>query len=232
MKVKVANGGIMVCEKEIPQCAWSIQGETFHTNLKLLSLGSYDVILGMDWLVRHSPMKVHWLEKYMSFRHGGRKIRLQGILPTVAHCSLISEDELEGLDAIQAVCHLVNVCPVFDSSATKDQVNEQLVASLLEQFESLFEEPSGLPSRRPFDHTIPLIPGAKPVNLRPYRYNPFQKNEIERQIREMLQQGVIQHSSSPFASPVLLVQKKDGSWHFCIDYRHLNAITVKNIHCQ
>jgi hypothetical protein len=56
----------------------------------------------------------------------------------------------------------------------------------------------------------------------------MQKNEIEKQIRELIAQGVIQPSASPFASPVLLVGKKDLTWRLCVDYRHLNALTIKN----
>ena len=56
----------------------------------------------------------------------------------------------------------------------------------------------------------------------------MQKTEIERQITTMLQEGLIQLTTSSFASPVLLVNKKDGTWRFCVDYRQLNAITIKH----
>lgn len=64
------------------------------------------------------------------------------------------------------------------------------------------------------------------MNLRPYRYKPEHKSEIEKQVKELLAQGIIQKSHSPFSSPVILVKKKDGTWRLCIDYRHLNAMTV------
>jgi hypothetical protein len=55
------------------------------------------------------------------------------------------------------------------------------------------------------------------------------KDEIERQVKQLLHSGLISLSTSPFASLVLLVQKKDGTWRFCVDYRKLNSLTVKNI---
>lgn len=102
------------------------------------------------------------------------------------------------------------------------------VQQLIQQHNNLFQEPTSLPSHRTFDHHIPLLPGATPVNVKVYRYAPHQNNEIEKQVQEMLRKGLIQESTSPFASPVLLVRKKDGSWRFCVDYRGLNNLTVKN----
>jgi hypothetical protein len=68
------------------------------------------------------------------------------------------------------------------------------------------------------------------VNVPPYRCPPHQKDEIKRQIHQMLWLGIIRHNTSPFASPVLLLRKKDGTWRFCIDYRQFNTITVKHKH--
>ena len=102
----------------------------------------------------------------------------------------------------------------------------QKIKQLLSQYTHLFQEPTTLPPQKNCDHHINLIPGAQPMSVRPYRYTPAQKSEIEKQLSEMLQNGVIRPSSSPYASPVLLVKKKDGTWRFCVDYRHLNSISV------
>lgn len=84
------------------------------------------------------------------------------------------------------------------------------------------------PTQGFFDHAISLVPDATPVNCKPYRYSPLQKDEIEKQVKEMIDAGLITPSMSPYASHVLLVKKKDGSWRFCVDYRRLNALTIKS----
>ncbi|WMV19182.1 hypothetical protein MTR67_012567 [Solanum verrucosum] len=102
------------------------------------------------------------------------------------------------------------------------------VQQVLHEFTSVFGEPTGLPpSRGSFDHHIPLKEGSNPVNARPYRYSPVQKDVIENMVKELKDQGLIRHSCSPFKSPVSLVGKKDGNWRLCVDYRALNQITIK-----
>lgn len=104
----------------------------------------------------------------------------------------------------------------------------QEISELVQQCKSLFEEPSGVPPKRSMTHSIPLLPGAQPFKLRPYSYTPAQKDEIEQQVAQLLRNHMILNSTSPFASPVLLVKKKTGEWRLCVDFGRLNAYTIKN----
>lgn len=103
-----------------------------------------------------------------------------------------------------------------------------LLDELLATFEDVFAEPTGLPPPRVRDHSITLKPNAAPVAVRPYRYPTTHKVELERQCSAMIQQGIVHHTDSAFSSLVLLVKKAGGSWRFCVDYRALNALTVKD----
>jgi hypothetical protein len=99
---------------------------------------------------------------------------------------------------------------------------------LLLKFQQVSVEPTGLSLARGRVHRIHLQPGTMSVVVRPYRYTHDQKLERERQCSRMLQQGVIRPSSLAFSAPVLLVKKHDEARRFCIDYKALNARTIKD----
>jgi hypothetical protein len=75
-------------------------------------------------------------------------------------------------------------------------------------YKDVFNDPQILPPARAYDHAIPLLPIATPINARPYHYSPMHKTEIEKHVQQLLQAGLIVHSHSPFASLVLLVKKR------------------------
>jgi hypothetical protein len=104
----------------------------------------------------------------------------------------------------------------------------QMMEQLLQSFESVFQEPQGLPPARHCDHRIHLKTGTQSVAVRPYRYPQLHKDELERQCTTMLTQGIIQPSTSAFSAPVLLVRKADNYSRFCIDYRALNDCIIKD----
>lgn len=161
-------------------------------------------------------MHVDRKHKWLSIEFQGQPTVIHGLQPLVPSGALLQVRQVEATHVPSS-----ELCQVSESDLPSS------VHQLLCSYRSLFEEPTTLPPSRFCDHTIPLILGARPVNMRPYRFSPTMKDEVEAQVKDMLRSGLIQPSSSAFLSPVILVKKKDHSWCFCVDYRHLNALTVK-----
>ena len=85
-----------------------------------------------------------------------------------------------------------------------------------------------MPPDRDIEFVIDLVPGIAPIAKRPYRMAASELAELKKQFKELQQISFIRPSSSPWGAPVLFVKKKDGSMRFCVDYRALNEVTIKN----
>ena len=148
------------------------------------------MILGLDWLEAHSLMEVHWGQKWIQLQHQGTIVHLVGIMPDLT---------------AGAVLQLCSIEPqqYFDTTAYLVEVQQ-----LIQTYSGLFDPPNQLLASRNCDHSIPPVPRAVPVYSRPYRFSPVIKDEVEKQVKEILASGIIQKSTSPFSSAVLLVRKK------------------------
>ena len=225
LEVKVANGDVIktqgVCE-EVP--IW-LQGHKFVVHLHVLPMGGCDLVLGTQWLGTLGVIQWDFKMLTMSFGYNHRQVLLQGLRSTRSQLqdgdTFLKQSVKKGL-----VLHITFQPQLLTAEGT-DQLPEE-VAALLEEFKSVFAAPEGLPPLRDHEHQITLKEGAQAICQRPYRYPYYQKNEIEKIVKDLLSAGLIRNSSSPFASPVLLVRKVDGSWRMCIDYRALNQETIKD----
>ncbi|KAK9162993.1 hypothetical protein Syun_003895 [Stephania yunnanensis] len=192
-----------------------------------MSMMSSDVLLRMKWLFSLGFSTTDWPSLTLSFTSGGRQHSIKGD-PNL-YRALISCKSVQKAWASDMGCFLIEFCHVaMDFESTEEEVVEPCIRELLDSFLPLFQLPTNLPPVRACDHAIILREGTDPVRARPYRYPHIPKSEIEALVSEMLAVGIIQPSSSPFSSHILLVKKKDGSWQFCIDYRTLNKVTVPN----
>jgi hypothetical protein len=98
--------------------------------------------------------------------------------------------EWEAVLLLQATNDILAVA-VLDtfSGSCNSSSHPSTVTAVLAEFAEVFAEPQGLPPHRQYDHAITLEEGAQPPNTKPYRYSPMQKDEIERQVQEMIRSG-------------------------------------------
>ena len=100
------------------------------------------------------------------------------------------------------------------------------VKNMLKRFAPMWSGKLGEINSTP--HYIDLLPGSRPIASQPYRAGPKAREIEQREVDKMLQAGVIEPSNSAWASPVVIIPKPDGSLRFCVDYRRLNALTIRD----
>src|SRR5699024_7524625 len=102
------------------------------------------------------------------------------------------------------------------------------IIKVVSEFPDVFpKDLPSMPPERKVEFAIEL-PGTTPISKRAYRVSGAELVELKKQIDELSEKGYIRPSTSPWAAPVLFVEKKDGTRRMCINYRALNEVTIKN----
>ncbi|GJT68213.1 putative reverse transcriptase domain-containing protein, partial [Tanacetum coccineum] len=201
-EIELADGKVVSTNTILRSCTLVLLNHVFKIDLLPTRLGSFDVIIGMDWLAYHRAL-IDSYEKIVRIPlPNGEILKVQGEKP---------EKDLGSLACIKA-----------DKKKLDD-------IRVVRDFPKVFpDDLLGLPHVREVEFCIDLIPGASPVVRSPYRLAPSEMIELSNQLKELQEKGFIQPSHSPWGAPVLFVKKKDGSMRMCIDYRELNKLTIKN----
>lgn len=112
---------------------------------------------------------------------------------------------------------------------TTSEVSAPESVPVVNEFLEVFpDELPGIPPDREIDFGIDVLPDTQPISILLYRMAPAELRELKEQLKDLLENGFIRPSVSPWGAPVLFVRKKDGSLRICIDYRQLNKVTIKN----
>ncbi|KAL4296177.1 hypothetical protein GQ457_12G019000 [Hibiscus cannabinus] len=228
LKVTIADGSSIHTQGICREVQWESQGHFFHTDFLVLPLKGCDIVLGVQWLASLGSIQCDFSTLNMNFEYSGKMVEWKGLVPGPAQIL----DNNQGSKMLKGSRVMPGISLLTMSSQLEVKLMNKLLPNdlqqLLDEFEMVFQEPMGLPPSRGHEHRIVLQDDQAVVKIRPYRYPTVQKNEIERLVQEMLQAGFIRDSSSPFASPIVMVKKKDGSWRLCVDYRQLNQLTLKD----
>ncbi|GJY77919.1 putative reverse transcriptase domain-containing protein [Tanacetum coccineum] len=201
-EIEIASGQLVEIDKVIKGCKLEIEGHVFDIDLIPFGHGSFDMIIGMDWLSNYKA-EIICHEKVVRIPlPDGKVLRVVGERP---------EEKAR----------------LLMSAKASDKKQEEIV--VVRDFPEVFpDDLSGLPPIREIEFQIELILGATPVAKSPYRLTPSEMQGLSGQLKELQDKGFIRPSSSPWGAPILFVKKKDGSFRMFIDYRELNKLTVKN----
>lgn len=224
--VAIGDGRVLAGNEKCVGVKLNIQGVEISEEYLRFELGGTDLVLGYTWLEKLGETRINWGMHLLRFQVEDKWVTLNGDTDLLRE--YVSLKTMEKLYDNEEEVILLELQALFEN--VQEQLPSQTISlgvhKLLKQFQTVFNMPSGLPLKRSPVHAIILQAGTSPINIRPYRYSHFQKNEIEKLVQEMLQAGIIQPSISPFSSPVHLVKKKDGGFRFCVDYRAVNKSTI------
>ena len=202
----------------------------------------FQLILGHKWLNDHQCI-LNFSHKTCTFRQFGKRHEIFcGPIPTIYNSSSTSQHmscQTTHLTALQ-MKRLFRKQKNIDQNKTffvlvqpddcaRSIPNDPHLQSLIQSYNHVFQEsPSGLPPQRDVQHAINIQPCSSPPFKPIYRLSLKERHEVTKTIEDLLNNGLIQPSTSPFGAPILFVGKKDGSLRMCVDYRALNKLTIKN----
>ncbi|GKB65338.1 putative reverse transcriptase domain-containing protein [Tanacetum coccineum] len=227
--VELADGRIIGLNTILKGCTLNFLNHQFNINLMPVELGSFDAIIGMDWLAKHQAV-IACAEKIVRIPWKNKTLIIHGDGSTQGNVT-----RLNIISCTKTQKYMEKGFPIFLAHVTTRETEDKSEKKRLEDvpivqdFPEVFpEDLPGLPPTRQVEFQIDLVPGAAPVARAPYRLAPSELKELSEQLKELSDKGFIRPSSSPWGAPVLFVKKKDGSFRMCIDYRELNKLTVKN----
>jgi Reverse transcriptase (RNA-dependent DNA polymerase)/RNase H-like domain found in reverse transcriptase/Integrase zinc binding domain len=177
----------------------------------------------------HAWIRSHNLRIVPNLHESDLTTPIQSCLMTAMKTRQVLHDNPEAMHRafMVLVTDEQDTCPPTPSDIPPEAKAQ--LAALLEEFKDVFEDsPEVAPFRDGTPECIRLPPEAKATNRPSFRLSLKERQEVERAVKELLDAGRIEPSSSSFGAPVLFAPKPDGTLRMCIDYRALNEQTIKN----
>ncbi|GJW87765.1 putative reverse transcriptase domain-containing protein, partial [Tanacetum coccineum] len=192
--VELADGRVVSTNTVLKGFTLSLVNHIFEIDLMLIELGTFDVIIGMDWRVKHDAIIVCG-EKVVRIPYGNKTLIVEGDK---------GGSRLKIISCIKARKYVEQGCHLFLAHVTKEKSKEKQMEDVpvIRDFSKVFpEELPGLPTPRQVEFQIDLVPGSAPITRAPYRFAPSEMKELSVQLQEMLEKGFIRPSSSPWGAP-------------------------------